>query len=146
MDHSQIQALLNDLVARATNKGLIAPKFEIEFQSHCVPSGNYQWKPDATASLTYEYVFGSEIEDLIRQMQNAIAATPSLEERQRAEYLKRLAATIEYGKSIGLDEDFINPLALQMKKLSSNIIEHNPVQRYNSDVAMSKTLDDDIPF
>ncbi len=83
-----------------------------------------------------EYIWGDSALNVCQQMLLHIQTLASKEDRERNEYLKKLAATIEYGRKIGIDEDFVNPLIDQMKKLSANVIEHQ--------AAPSDT--DDVPF
>lgn len=53
-------------------------------------------------------------------------AMPTRAENERQAYLERLAEAVEYGRRVGIDEVLVNPLVEAMKRLSENIITHQP--------------------
>lgn len=53
-------------------------------------------------------------------------AMPIRAENERQAYLERLAEAVEYGRRVGIDEVLVNPLVEAMKRLSENIITHQP--------------------
>lgn len=134
MTPDDIQYQLNSMVARMLSKGLGAPSATLEFRADTEVRGQLtyydagkfecpsDWTPDAGTTLNL--------------MWNRIREIPDLAERQRTNYLRKIADAVEYGRKVGIDEALINPLLEQMKKLSSNIIEHKP----------APATDDDIPF
>jgi hypothetical protein len=136
MTDEQIQKFLNDLSERAIYKGCGAPTFQFQFSSNSQPSGFYCFSLSEAGGTKSEWIYGDTALEVLQKMQLAVSSLATKAEREQAEYLKRLASAIEYGKKVGIDEDFINPLELQMRKLSSNIIEHK----------LSIDLNDDIPF
>jgi hypothetical protein len=89
---------------------------------------------DEHEDYKHHSLFGDTAIEAISKMQDIIYKIPSRADRDRATYLKHIAKAIEFGKKIGIDEQFINPLELQMKRLSANIIEARP------------DIDDEIPF
>lgn len=134
MNHNEIQAAVDNLASLATSKGLITPHISVEIESFCNVYFRWRWSSDSHGASASETKFFDSLDEGFSHVCAIILEIPSLEDRQRNEYLKRLAAAVDYGKKIGMDEDFVNPLILQMKKLSSNIIEHK------------QDLNDEIPF
>lgn len=125
---------LEDLEQFARDHGFTSVNIYIEIHTHRQMSIYYSMYDPITCESLSEWSDGDTSEELIASVRKKILSFPVKEDREREQYLKHLAKTIEYGKKIGIDENFINPLELQMKRLSSNIIEHKPV------------LTDDIPF
>lgn len=132
MNISSIKQQLNVLREEAITRGLVRPSFKIEIENDCLYYGTWSWEVESRA--TYDSILSDSIDVILTKFRSEIYAVGSKEERQRVEYLKRLASTIEYGKQIGIDDDLINPLVAQMKTLSANVIEH-----HKADV-------DDVPF
>lgn len=146
-----VAAIQNDLDTMSTallNLGMSRPdvEFHIRTQRSFYITANYYDEHEIYKHLGH---FADTAVDAISHMQNTINQIPPKEDRERSEYLRRIAAAIEYGKKIGIDEAFINPLELQMKKLSSNIIEAQPNfnpqdnRRYGPNPVLN---DDDVPF
>lgn len=125
-------------------KGCIRPENYLTINPNAQFRGHVGYHPDNGAVQIWKFFYGDSTERVIAEMRTFCDQVATKEDRQRQEYLKKLADTIEYGKAIGLDEDFINPLALQMKKLSANIIEHQP--QYDAPKPSRRELNDDIPF
>jgi hypothetical protein len=135
MNTSSIKQQLNVLREEAITRGLARPRFKIEIENDCQYYGTWSWEAEGRG--TYDSIFSDSIGVILTKFRSGLYAVGSKEERERNEYLKRLASTIEYGRSIGIDENFINPLAMQMKELSANVIEHKPSPRDEFD---------DVPF
>lgn len=117
---------------------LIRTDVEYRGEVNYYPDDNYQGYQSI-------YFHGDTEDEVLKKMRQHIYALPSLAERQRNEYLKKLGSAVEYGKKIGLDEHLINPLELQMKKLSGNIIEYHENTNYVVQSA-NHDLNDEIPF
>lgn len=141
-----IQNDLDSLSATLLDLGMSRPdvEFRIRNQRSFYITVNYYDEHEIYKHLGH---FADTAVDAISHMQNTINQIPPKEDRERSEYLRRIASAIEYGKKIGIDETFINPLELQMKKLSSNIIEYTA---YGSSAvgrtAPVKDFNDEVPF
>lgn len=132
---SAIQNDLDNIVAQLQFKGMTRVTIEMHVPSH---SGSFYGALSYYDEHdTYQHKGASApnyFEAVSRLSEHAIAL-PSLEDRNRSTYLQHIAKAIEFGKKIGIDEAFINPLELQMKKLSANIIEYTlPSARPNDDI------------
>jgi hypothetical protein len=139
MDSFEIKKQLDDLVTEALAKNLIMPSFRLDIGSGSDFYAVAKFKLVANVDLIIEGFFDSSAENVLQQLKAYLAEIPSLEDRQKTEYLKRLAAAVEFGKAIGLSDDFINPLKFQMQKLSENVLEYKPVRVFDE-------FGDDIPF
>lgn len=132
----QLQNTINDLEGFARNRGLSSIAICVEFRVQAEPSIFYSWYDPITAENTSAWVYNDNPFAGLAEVETLIKTLPSKEDRERNQYLKHLARAVEYGKKVGIDDDFINPLVLQMKRLSENVIEHHP----------QRDLDDEIPF
>lgn len=157
MNDEQIQKYLNDLTVSALAKGLGQPTFRIEIQDNRNPLGYLRYDLSEAGAYKSEFVYGNSILDILQQMSLHIRTLKSKEDREHEEYLKKVAAAVEYGRKINIDQALINPLLEQMKKLSSNIIEHKPElpterEAYNDYTENKEPQrpshfnDDEIPF
>lgn len=124
MNTDEIQQQLNLMAKRMLGKGLRQPDAKLHLSSdvrlyvqlsyynddnYCCPAF---WDEEAGVALNLAW--------------NHLREIAEGAERERNNYLKKVAEAVEYGKKIGIDDDLINPLIEQMKKLSSNIVEHKP--------------------
>lgn len=139
-----IKTELEALEALLISKGCICPDINLNISSNVQYRGHVGYNPDENTPQIYKYFYDDNFKPVLSAMRKFIYDIKSLEERRTEEYLKKLGATVEYGKKIGLDDNFINPLELQMKKLSGNIIEHKP--EYSAPQPNRRDLDDEIPF
>ena len=136
---TELEALESLLITRGCNN----PDVHLVISANTQYRGHIGYYPDDDTSHIYKYFYDDTVEFVLSGMRKFIYDIKSLEERRTEEYLKKLAAAVEYGKKIGLDDNFINPLELQMKKLSGNIIEHKP--EYSAPQPSRRDLDDEIP-
>jgi len=125
MDSLKIQAGLDAAALRFMNLGFHSVKASIELNSLASVWVRIQGT-DENDIYKVETAFADTPAEALTRINKWLNAIPSKEDRERTEYLKRVASAIEYGKKIGIDEAFINPLEMQMKRLSANIIEHKP--------------------
>lgn len=140
MDSQLIRTTLEMMIKAIFDKGCRAPEVYFNIEPNHEFRGHVGFHPDERSVQTWAFHRDYSAEVVLSKMWEMIDAIPSLQDRQQTEYLKKLAATIEYGRKIGLEETFINPLELQMKKLSGNIIEHKP------ESVTPPNLNDELPF
>lgn len=65
---------------------------------------------------------GATPEAAIADLMRLIAALPSEEERNLSEFQHDLANLIDKGRSLGIDVEYVNPLAATAKKLAENAL------------------------
>lgn len=91
-------------------------------------SMGYHIDPTKTGAWGYDddkkfYENKETLEEVFAAAEVWIDALPTRAEIQHNDFLKLVARTIEYGRDIGVDPDFVNPLEVMMKQLSENVIE-----------------------
>jgi len=145
MTYEEIKHQLNGMTKLLLSKGMRSPTAQLQIiaESQCYTQISYYEDDEFRTKTNWEDDHGVAL----NLMWNHIREIPELEERQRNNYLKKIAAAVEYGKKVGIDDTLINPLMEQMKRLSANIIEHKP-QPPKVYAARIKELNetDDIPF
>lgn len=142
---AEIQTIIENYVKILLNKQCRMPAVVIMFQSNMEIYGAVQYYPDKDDLQSFPF-WSSSIDILLGKLEEKIHSIPPKEERNREEYLKKIAAAIEFGKAIGIEEEFLNPLKMQMKKLSSNIIEDKREEKDNP-YPIPPLLDENgIPF
>lgn len=125
MTPKEIQAHVNYSATRLLELGLSRPEVLLQFRSDSMLFVSVRYY-DEQGRYQSEANFCDDVFTAQDWINRTISKIPPRADRERAIYLSHIAAAIEYGKKIGIDEEFINPLALQMKKLSSNIVEYKP--------------------
>ena len=67
-------------------------------------------------------VFGDTFEEALDAADAFVAAIPPINESRRREWMKDLGRHIDKGREIGIETEFLNPLAETMQRLSKNAI------------------------
>lgn len=72
------------------------------------------------------YTLGTVLRDTFEEALDAadafVAAIPPINESRRREWMKDLGRHIDKGREIGIETEFLNPLAETMQRLSKNAI------------------------
>ena len=72
------------------------------------------------------YTLGTILRDTFEEVLDAadafVAAIPPINESRRREWIKDLGRHIDKGREIGIETEFLNPLAETMQRLSKNAI------------------------
>ena len=85
------------------------------------PKFSEDWNDDK-----YQSFYGDDPQTILVDAADWALAMPTRAENERQAYLERLAEAVEYGRRVGIDEVLVNPLVEAMKRLSENIITHQP--------------------
>lgn len=130
MNTEEVQGRVNALAAAMLDKGLREPMAWAEFHANREPAVVIGFhKPGVTdkyAAKDFHTYRADAVEQVFEKADAFIATMPSAEETRRADFLAKLAATIELGKQHGIEVELVNPLIETMKRLSENIITHQP--------------------
>ena len=65
---------------------------------------------------------GDTFEEVLDAADAFVAALPPINESRRREWMKDLGRHIDKGREIGIETEFLNPLAETMQRLSKNAI------------------------
>jgi len=127
MDETAIQSRLNALSDAMLAKGLAKPDPQFTFKSHRTPLVFIQYA-DAreTYGTAYHVEQGDTPAEAFANAEAYIAAMPDAEQRKLHEFMGALGKVIDLGRENGIEVSFVNPLVETMKRLSENIITHQP--------------------
>lgn len=120
-----IQVALDAMPAAMSAKGLREPRAEFELRANEGARGFLAWDDKRRIGGGMEFFRAATAPDVLAAMNAHIDALPEPEETRRNEFLSSLAATIELGRANGIDDGYIGPLALTMKRLSENALTDN---------------------
>ena len=67
-------------------------------------------------------ILGDTFEEALDAADAFVAALPPINESRRLEWMKDLGRHIDKGREIGIETEFLNPLAETMQRLSKNAI------------------------
>lgn len=67
-------------------------------------------------------VYGDTFDEALDAADAFLAALPPISEARRREWMKDLGRHIDKGREIGIETEFLNPLADTMQRLSKNAI------------------------
>lgn len=88
----------------------------------------YFWASELENSINESFYPDEEcpfdIDQLLARFAAFMADLPTVEEAKAADFQKQLVKLVQYGRDVGIETDFLNPLEDMMKKLSTNIITH----------------------
>lgn len=125
----QIYAAINPLPAMLTSKGKVNPtvSFGIEANARFHISMNWR-RPYARNDWEHEYqhFFDDDFATALGKAVAFINELPSADQAKLHHFMGGLGKLIDAGKSDGIEVDYLNPLLDTMKRLSENVITHQP--------------------
>lgn len=127
MKTDEIQRRLDVMVSAMVGKGKAMPTVYLSLNGMAEPSLSLGWKKRGARNdydKDYTGLRGSDIGPLLANAEQVIQDLPALADELLAEFTTQLAATIEMGRGIGINAEFINPLTEAMKRLSENAITY----------------------
>lgn len=125
-DLKQFQKRVDALVSAMLAKAMREPEAAASLRSNDQPQVMLRWK-DARrdwlgSDTSFEFLRADSLAEALDKADAFVAKQPDAEERRMHEFMGALGKVIDLGRESGIDSDFINPLEIQMKKLSENII------------------------
>jgi hypothetical protein len=126
---NDIYAAINPLPATLSAKGKIKPEVSLVMEANAGIAINMSWdKRHATYAYERDYktCLGDSFQQALDKAVEFIKELPSAEQAKLHEFMGKLGKLIDAGKSDGIDIDYLNPLLDSMKRLSENVITHQP--------------------
>jgi len=131
MKPSEIKLESGRLERRLTDLGFVKPQVYVNIGmlfGKTAVSMNYRISAE-DLSPKYEFIYGEDDDDfdvLFEKADKYIDGLTPIVEQKRDAFLASVGRLIDAGREIGIDVEFLNPLTDMMKKLSANIITHQP--------------------
>jgi hypothetical protein len=122
---------INPLPALLSKKGKVKPSVEFRLEANARVSIQMRWqKPYSNNDWEgeYEVLAGDDFAHVLKKAKAFISALPSAEQAKLNNFMGKLGKLIDAGKSEGIAVDYLNPLIDSMKRLSENIITHQPAK------------------
>jgi hypothetical protein len=126
-----IYAAINPLPAMLTAKGKIKPEVSLSIEANAGFAISMNWdKRHAKYSYERDYktFLGASFEEALSKAKTFINELPSADQARLHEFMGALGKLIDSGKADGIAVDFMNPLLDTMKRLSENVITHQPAR------------------
>jgi hypothetical protein len=125
----EIQAAIDPMLAMLSAKGKSRPEVQVTLHANAEASGCFIWvKPggDNVWDRQYEHFRDSSLAEIVAQMAARIEAMPDAATSKLHDFMGQLGKLIDNGRDLGIEVDYLNPLTETMKRLSENIITHQP--------------------
>jgi hypothetical protein len=124
-----IHAAINPLPAKLSKKGKVKPEVTFVIEANAAFNISMSWmKPFSNNDWEHEYecFLGDDFATIIRKAVAFIDKLPTAKQAQLNHFMGKLGKLIDAGKDAGIEVDYLNPLLETMKRLSENIITHQP--------------------
>lgn len=130
----ELQQAINGLIPLMLDKGIVRPEAIIRLKSNqeggVYLSGEWRDSDAYDPENVFSRWFPARVrpdgldpwDGAVQDARGELLALPNKPEREREEFLKLLARTTEYGRKVGIEEEFVNPLQVLAKKLSEGAL------------------------
>jgi hypothetical protein len=124
-----IYTALNPLPALLSKKGKVKPVVELRIEANAgfniamhwrKPYAHNDWEND------YECFLGADFAEALSKAIAFIKELPTAEQAKLHHFMGKLGKLIDAGKDDGIEVAYLNPLIESMKRLSENVITHQP--------------------
>jgi hypothetical protein len=126
-----IYAAINPLPAALSKKGKVNPSVELQIEANARMEIVMRFKKYGAVSEwdnEYHLFSGDSFAQCLEKAKAFVTALPSAEQAKLHGFMDKLGKLIDVGKSEGIAIDYLNPLVDSMKRLSENVITHQPVK------------------
>ena len=127
-----IYAAINPLPAKLAAKGKVCPEVDVRIEANAGINISMNWRKPHSSNdwdKNYECFLGEDFAAALDKAISFIEFLPSEEQAKLHHFMGQLGKLIDAGKSDGIEVDYLNPLLDTMKRLSENVITHQPRKR-----------------
>lgn len=128
----EVYAAVNPMPAMLSAKGKVKPevRFQVEanarlgiWMNWVKPGALHDWDRD------FECFTAETFDEAIEKSIAFIDALPDAKTANLHNFMSKLGKVIDYGRDVGVEVAYLNPLTETMKRLSENIITYQPARR-----------------
>jgi hypothetical protein len=124
---SQLKAAIADIEDQLVSREMLSVYVDIELRTSDYRIGTlylrYKTRDDAESQSKYFYAeTWSDLGQAFADARAFVAALPSKEEIEHAEFMKMVGRAIDRGRDMGIDVQFLNPLTAMMEALATNAL------------------------
>jgi hypothetical protein len=127
----EIYAAINPMPAMLSAKGKAGPSVRLQIEANARISLLFSWMKSGSSKsweCDYECFISDTVDDAIAKAAAFINALPDAKTARLHDFMGQLGKVIDCGRDLGIDIDYLNPLTDTMKRLSDNIITHQPAE------------------
>jgi len=127
----EIYAAINPMPAMLSARGKVNPKVSIEFEANARVIVWLKWSKTCAVHVwdyDSECFITDTADEAIAAATVFINALPDAKTAKLHDFMGQLGKVIDSGRDLGIDVDYLNPLTDTMKRLSENIITHQPAE------------------
>lgn len=120
---------INPMPAMLSAKGKSRPEVNFRISANAEPDITLSWVKsgkDYDWDREYKSFVSKPADELISAALAFINALPSAEAARLHDFMGHLGKLIDTGRDLGIEVDYLNPLTDTMKRLSENILTHQP--------------------
>lgn len=132
MTIDEIYAAINPLPAMLSKKGKVNPRVDFKIEANAGIAISMSWKKPYAYNdweNDYECFLGDDFTAALGKAVAFINELPSAEQAKLHHFMGKLGKLIDAGKDDGIEVAYLNPLIESMKKLSENVITHQPAKK-----------------
>lgn len=115
----RLVAIRSVIVDRFEAQPFIEPTLRVQADGKVLVSLYREFR---TGDYNLGTMYGDTFEEVLDAADAFVAALPPINEARRREWMKDLGRHIDKGREIGIETEFLNPLAETMQRLSKNAI------------------------
>lgn len=126
---SEIYAAINPMPALLLAKGKVKPDVSFDIEANAQLRLRISWVKCAARNewdRDYHCDTGNTFEEVISKALQFINALPDAKTARLHDFMGQLGKVIDSGRELGINVDYLNPLTDTMKRLSENILTHQP--------------------
>jgi hypothetical protein len=127
----EIYAAINPMPAMLCAKGKKNPSVRFDIEANAGVQVSMHWtKPGAYGDWDrdYQVFMGGTAAEVISKARAFIESLPDAKTARLHDFMGQLGKVIDAGRDLGIDVDYLNPLTDTMKRLSENILTHQPAE------------------
>jgi hypothetical protein len=125
----EAQAVIDTMPAMLSIKGKSRPDAYLSLYANAGAHLTLRWAKSSKAhdwDSKYQSFTSKPIAGLVADALKFIQNLPDAETARLHDFMGQLGKLIDVGKDLGIEVDYLNPLTDAMKRLSENIITHQP--------------------
>lgn len=128
---NEIYAAINPMPAMLSAKGKVNPEASLWIDANAHVRLFLAWKKVGSLNdwdKDSKFFTGNTADEVIAGALSFINAMPDAKTARLNDFMGQLGKVIDAGRDLGIDVDYLNPLTDTMKRLSENIITHQPAE------------------
>lgn len=127
----EIYAAINPMPAMLSAKGKVGPVSYLRIEANAGIDLTLSWVKTGSSKewdREYKCIHGDTADEAIADAISFITALPDAKTARLHDFMGQLGKMIDAGRDLGIDVEYLNPLTDTMRRLSENILTHQPAE------------------